>query len=1323
MELQTFEGKVSQWKPFWDNFHSLIGNKPEISNVEKLNYLRGQLRGHPASMAKAYVVTHENYETVVEMLQNRYGDTRRSKLDLVQDLHNLPCPNHDLEELNEFHVQFETSIRSLENMGFDIKGADWYITASVTNKMNARTLERMQTVTHSEVDDLKQFSEGLLRVITDLEYQSRSRSVKQLRQTSGDVRYTRPIHVDSGRSNRKYGHHRPSSKTDIGNYHVTAAPEHEYAEFDNYYAATNYYEAQPYNEGCAMCGSSIHRPADCNKYYTVASRKRRAEELLRCTICFQPHPAERCHVHIKSCYRCQQGKHHMVFCPYKEKSAEPLPSEKSKLASQVCSLRTETCAVPTALPTAQIEITNTPEPQKSRVFFDQGSQVTFIRSDLVEKMKIQPHKKMMLTITGATSTTEPRLYDVVYVTIRMGESEHQVEAVSYDRVPRTIRTDGIANAAQMLRDKGITLADPEITSDTIGNFSMLIGNDHWHMFVTSIESEGGVALLKCAGGYMISGNIPSKFVTTKFVSTATVMVARLAVTYPAVILSETLTDPVEAGGDVIPLHRLWDLESIGITHESYTPEESSAYENYQQSVQFENAQYWVKMPWKINKPHLPTNYQLAVNRLGSTLNKLKKTPGHLMVYDEIIKGQAEQGFIELVPDAQVNAASHYLPHLAVAKESKTTPLRIVFDCSAKQGKSANSLNDCLYSGPSLTEKLGKVLLKFRTNPFAFAADISKAFLRVGLQEDDRDYTRFLWPENPHDENSKLQTYRFRAVLFGATSSPFLLQATLNHHLEKYDSMYAEKIKASLYVDNLQGTVLTEAELTSLYFAASKIMSEGNMPLQEWCTNSLKLGEILSRKENPTDGSPKLLGVKWNTHEDTLSTKEVVFEDKPLTMRRLLSNVSLLFDPLGLLSPLTITARILMQSTWKLKIGWDTTLPEEVQTEWKTLAASYDGFSHISFPRETCREGRVYDLHVFCDASSKAYGAVAYVTDGKLKPQLLTSKAKVAPVKCKTLPQLELTALYVGVKLQHYIVETLSNIEFKRVYMWSDSEVALQWIRNNASKDVYVRNRVATILEVGSHCAYQHVLTDQNPADYLTRGQSAKKLRENTLWHHGPQWLNQASSWPPQKTQVAIQYRTVETPAPPKIKSPIEGSKYSKLTKLLSVTQNVFTFINRMRGEDLITISPLEYWLKIVQGEEFEDELKYIVNCRGKAPELVSKLGLFLTNGIIRCSGRVDHAELTYAAKFPTLLPKKHWLTTLLVERAHSQSLHGGVQDTLCKLRENYWIPQGRQSVRSTLKKCVICKRIEGQRCTYPAIPPLPQERVGDFGPFEVTGVD
>ena len=158
----------------------------------------------------------------------------------------------------------------------------------------------------------------------------------------------------------------------------------------------------------------------------------------------------------------------------------------------------------------------------------------------------------------------------------------------------------------------------------------------------------------------------------------------------------------------------------------------------------------------------------------------------MKLYDKIIKEQEEKGFIEKIGDDRVIPASHYLPHLPVVKDSRTTPLRTVFNCFARKDKASSSLNDGLYSGPSLTEKLGKILLKFRTNPFAYAADISKAFLRVGLQEDDRDFTRFLWPENPENPDSKLVTYKFKSVLFGAASSPFLLQATLSHHLNNWE---------------------------------------------------------------------------------------------------------------------------------------------------------------------------------------------------------------------------------------------------------------------------------------------------------------------------------------------------------------------------------------------------------------------------------------------------------------------------------------------------------------------------------------------------------
>ena len=242
----------------------------------------------------------------------------------------------------------------------------------------------------------------------------------------------------------------------------------------------------------------------------------------------------------------------------------------------------------------------------------------------------------------------------------------------------------------------------------------------------------------------------------------------------------------------------------------------------------------------------------------------------------------------------------------MAKDSITTPLRIVFNCSAKSGHSP-SLNVCLMTGPNITSNLVDVVLKFRTCKYAFSADISKAFLRIGLQACDHDFTRFLWFENPYDPMSPIVTYRFKSVLFGASSSPFLLQATLDYHLSRSTCNVADFIRESFYVDNLQGAHENESFLDRLYVAANKEMTEANMPLRQWVSNSKRLNKNIQLDfhdyEIPT--STNILGLTWDPREDTLNIRTSCWNNTPdLSRRKLLSVVFGTFDPLGLVSPLT-----------------------------------------------------------------------------------------------------------------------------------------------------------------------------------------------------------------------------------------------------------------------------------------------------------------------------------------------------------------------------------------------------------------------------------
>ena len=125
------------------------------------------------------------------------------------------------------------------------------------------------------------------------------------------------------------------------------------------------------------------------------------------------------------------------------------------------------------------------------------------------------------------------------------------------------------------------------------------------------------------------------------------------------------------------------------------------------------------------------------------------------------------GFIERVNN--LGTTNGVQPHHAVFKDSTTTPLRIVYDCSFKQGEQP-SLNDCLQPGPPLLNDLTGILLRFRLHKYAITADIEKAFLHVNLDQADRDATRFYWLSNTDDPDSEFIVYRFRSVMFGVSSS-------------------------------------------------------------------------------------------------------------------------------------------------------------------------------------------------------------------------------------------------------------------------------------------------------------------------------------------------------------------------------------------------------------------------------------------------------------------------------------------------------------------------------------------------------------------------
>lgn len=323
--------------------------------------------------------------------------------------------------------------------------------------------------------------------------------------------------------------------------------------------------------------------------------------------------------------------------------------------------------------------------------------------------------------------------------------------------------------------------------------------------------------------------------------------------------------------------------------------------------------------------------------------------------------------------------THYLPHHAVIRRDKeTTKVRVVYDASARS--SGHSLNDCLYMGPKFNQRILEILLRFRSYPVAFIADIEKVFLMISVNPKDRDVLRFLWVKDPFSSEPEIVAMRFTRVMFGVSASPFLLNTTIKHHLESYVASHPEVVRLlaqSIYVDDVVCGADQELEAYTLYTSSKEILSHGCFNLRKFTTNATSLQALVdsevATQGNPCDTKPttevveadethvkatlptgtnkhpteqKVLGVQWNVALDqVVFSLDTLLEDCVVvnpTKRVVISLIGRIYDPLGFLSPVTIRFKILMQELCRSKLGWDQPLSGEVLAKWTKLVEQLKG---------------------------------------------------------------------------------------------------------------------------------------------------------------------------------------------------------------------------------------------------------------------------------------------------------------------------------------------------------------------------------------------
>ena len=390
-------------------------------------------------------------------------------------------------------------------------------------------------------------------------------------------------------------------------------------------------------------------------------------------------------------------------------------------------------------------------------------------------------------------------------------------------------------------------------------------------------------------------------------------------------------------------------------------------------------------------------------------------------------------------------------------------------------------------------------------------------------------------------------------------------------------------------------------------------------MRKWLSNSKRVQEIVEPKHaalhderNLNDDESfakaslgvrndtqleKILGIDWNCVSDEFLIQFTTLTEsaKSLvpTKRNILSILAGLYDPLGFVSPLVVTIKVLFQELWIEGFAWDDELDENRKRRWLGWIEELERIGKVAVPR--CFYGLFFgnvrcSLHGFADASVKAYCAVVYFVSelcGAYNIELLTSKTRVAPNKSHTIPRLELMSGRILAQLMSSVKHALgSEVEIIETYFWLDSKTALCWIYNRGEWNKFVRHRVNEILNLSRKEDWNHCPGEDNPADVGSRGTVASKLKDNTLWWKGPSWLaGPKDGWPmkneieatgesqSEAKQTVVLAANVEKV--PSLENVLDIRRFGSLCKLVRVASFVVRFVNNLKAR-VIQVDIMKY---------------------------------------------------------------------------------------------------------------------------------------------------
>lgn len=749
-----YHGDEESWLSFWEQFEAMVDKKKMPDSSKHRILINECLKGEALKAVKGINPNSRNYKTSIATLKLRFGNHDKLATFYYNKLETLPRSKDAVNQLSTY----EEISKILANLAsLDVETNEKLLCEKILQKFNSSTLMWVWAILEGNNLGEEPGSSVILGT-----------SVETLMKAIGKVVHRRrDINHYLGEETQEQKVKKSSTKEG------RAAPP----VLTGVNAA-----ADPCASGgpkCVFC-SRKHLGQDCHKYGTLKKRRERLTDQRKCLVCGSKlHKAKDCSA-PKNCQHCGKPNHSVVTC------VEYIIANKKKAKEQGKSSNVDTKPPLTNLEGTFMEsfICKIKDSEDNYIdvkgLLDGGSNASYITNSMVDRLKLKQGKRSLSRVCNfGSKKVICQASNEVVVTLK-----NHLQQVKSFIIKTTNTISGVVISSptpacvRSILPNNLAYADPNIFLTNQRTFDLLIGIDLYNKLVnlTSVKRlPCGIDLKDTFFGWVPSGSLENNEVETELITDDTTLTT-LELASNNVSQKTYITSPKNLNDDELDkfCSLFWSLEVLGIRNSQLEETNETVLNNHRETVRRDdNGRFIVRWPYKKENPSLPSNYRVSFARLRKTLEKTEFSV--LEQCDKNFKEQLSLGIIEPAPQDSP-FMKHYIPWKPVFQKGK---IRVVYKASAKT-KSGTSLNDIMHTGPKLLTDLVTLLLDFRLHEVGLTADIEKAFLMVGLNEVDRDATRFIWvrdiskPLTPDN----IIIFRFARTPFGVIASPFLLNIVL-----------------------------------------------------------------------------------------------------------------------------------------------------------------------------------------------------------------------------------------------------------------------------------------------------------------------------------------------------------------------------------------------------------------------------------------------------------------------------------------------------------------------------------------------------------------